>query len=382
MTTEQANAREELRALVKNSNSELVRTVADQVQAMSVREAALASNMASLLTRSGPAWLKGAEPGEIMAFTRAATFLGLNPIIGECYLIHGGFYTSLAGRRKLAQRTGRWDGEDPPTMLTAAEEQVHGVKPGDIARRVQLWAKGVSRPAVGIGIVRSQEIEANSQKRGADGLPFHPLGRIPEYMAVKRATSAAYKAAFADLDVAVADLEQRGLRGYSVQIIDAALGEQYIEVDAPEPLPQLEAPPAVDPFTGEILEQQPDDERVGASEPTLAERTAADMQAILGTDVDADVVVGGVAAWLAMYPDAPGVLAAIAIAEAVHADLNSGAPSPSAAVDKVHRQRAAAGLPFNADVMFGPSEQADEPADSGGPPARKSARANTAPLGL
>lgn len=131
-----------------------------------------------------------------------------------------------------------------------------------------------------------------------------------------------------------------------------------------------EQPHVVDATTGEV----------DGGPPPLAAQVAEAMQAILGVDVPADTVVDGVEAWLAMYADNEGAAEAIAIAEAVRAELDNGAPSAALAIDKVHRLRAEAGRPFNVDCIIDPTVQPEAAAESA--PAPRSRRGAAPQPGL
>lgn len=185
-------------------------------------EIARAQSQAQLLTKQGAQWVKDATPVQLEAFARACVGLGLNPLVGEAYLIHGGFYVGIQGRRKRAQETGAHRGESAPRLLTPEEKEIHGVKEGDVARIVEVWREGMRLPGFGVGIVRKGEIVEASAKKGRDGIPYSPLGRDPEGMAAKRAASKAYRIAFADIDLPTADVDGHGA---SARVIDAESGE-------------------------------------------------------------------------------------------------------------------------------------------------------------
>jgi len=350
---------QELRALVAASQSHKLEQVRESINAMTVREMALASNTAKLLQRQGPAWIKDASPPQIEAFTRVATFLGLNPIIGEIYLMHGAVYVSMAGRLKLAQRTGEFDGISEPRMLTPEQQQVYGVNDGDIARLVEVWRKGRRMPAVGVGIIRKGELEqARSGRRGPDGLPFSPIGRMPEYMAAKRAQVAGLRQAFPDLDVAVVDLEERGVRGYVATTVDGEFVDEYEDA---APLAALrEAQRSGEPFGTDapgVIDVEPTPEHTEPQTPyeVILQAVAPILMTEQNADTiedDANAALGSIGLWIEQYGDGTeAVQSAIEVAEAVAAELSAGAPSVALAADKVHRARAEAGQPFNAEAV-------------------------------
>lgn len=199
--TEQQEA-QEVRALIRASNSKYLQHLEEQ----SIVQREEAAQMRALLDRSGAQWLKNAPAGSIVAFCRVAAAIHLNPMMGEMYLIHGAPYVGIAGRRVLARRTGKMRGESAPRLPSKAELEVNGVKPGDVARIVEVYRAGDIIPSVGCGIVRSGEIKAASKKVDGDtGLPYAPLGRDPAGMAAKRAAVAAYKKAFPEIDIPAAE---------------------------------------------------------------------------------------------------------------------------------------------------------------------------------
>lgn len=204
--------------------------IAQQIEAMRAQTAAdiaRSRSVTDLLSRSGAEWLKGASTTQVAAFARVCVGLGLNPLVGEAYLIHGTLYVGIQGRRKLAVQTGALVGEDAPRLLTPEERTIFGVKDGDVARIVEVWRTGWRMPAQGVGIVRKGEIaNAMSGRKGPDGLPFMPLGRDPEGMAAKRAGVAAYKKGFPDLDLPTADVDRAGVHA---QIIDSESGDVLSE---------------------------------------------------------------------------------------------------------------------------------------------------------
>lgn len=281
MTTNQPSDADsqELRELVAQSP-----TIA---RAIEERRLQLASDLAAgrtltdLLQRSGPMWMKDANPQQIAAFARVCVALELNPLLGEAYLMHGTLYVGIAGRRKRAVQTGEYDGEGVPRLPTPEERVIYGVKDGDIARIVQVWRKGVRMPGEAVGIVRKGEYDAASQKRGPDGLPYAPIGRDPEGMAAKRGYAAAYKRVFGDLDLPTADMVQVGRR---VTITDVDSGQQLLDAPASDAeRPQYAEVGPVDIRTGEIIDQQPEPETPGEvpHEPTdeaLAAAAALDEQ--------------------------------------------------------------------------------------------------------
>lgn len=72
-----------------------------------------------------------------------------------------------------------------------------------------------------------------------------------------------------------------------------------------------------------------------------------------GDDTEAAVntALGGIGMWIEQYGDGTeAVQSALEVVEAVAAELSAGAPSVALAADKVHRARAEAGKPFNAEA--------------------------------
>lgn len=335
------------RAMVAQSS--MADALVDKLRAQTAVEVAQGKVITQMLQQSGPAWLKDANPAQTLAFARVCIGFGLNPLAGEAYLIHGGFYVGIQGRRKAAVRVGGFEGESAPRLLTPEEREIYGVHEGDIGRIIEVWRNGLRLPAVGCGIVRKGEIEnARSGRKGPDGLPFHPLGRDPEGMAAKRAATAAYKRGFPDLDLPTADADS-SMRG---RIIDAETGEVLGEDTRPE----LTTPPregvAVNAGSGPIdadFEPEPDQatdraaeaERVAAEYARLrAAAVAAFGQGDPPTNEQIDSFQTGGLDW----PDAE------AIAAAVWAFPDMDLPLP-AVVSRVHSDRAMAGQPFTAEAI-------------------------------
>lgn len=230
---------DELRALVATSPA--AQRMLDERRVDIASEIAEGRNIVGLLRRQGPMWLKDVTPEQALAFCRVALRLGLNPLVGEAYLVHGTFYVGVAGRRKMATRTGAFRGEDPPRLLTPEEDAIYGVRKGDVARIVQVWREGHRGPTLGCGIVRAGEIEAAKKKRdnspavGRDGLYQAPIARDPEGMAAKRAAVAAYKKAFADLDIPTAD-------AVGMRLVDVETGNDIGYLSDGTPLAALDDP--------------------------------------------------------------------------------------------------------------------------------------------
>ena len=214
----------EMTALV--ASSPLIAKQIETMRAQTAADIARSRSVTDLLSRSGAEWLKGATPVQVAAFARVCVGLGLNPLVGEAYLIHGTLYVGIQGRRKLATQTLALVGEDAPRLLTPDEREIYGVKDGDVARIVEVWRNGWRIPALGVGIVRKGEISKAQEKRGPDGIPYSPLGRDPEGMAAKRAAVAAYKKGFPDLDLPTADVDTAGLHA---RIIDSESGDVLSE---------------------------------------------------------------------------------------------------------------------------------------------------------
>ena len=256
MTT-QTTEDQELRALVQQSP-----TIARAIEAQRVevaQEIAMGRTLAQLLQRSGPAWLEKAQPQQVAAFARVAISLGLDPLVGECYLIHGTFYVGVQGRRKRAVQTGEFDGEGTPRLPTPEECEIYGVKDGDVARIVQVWRKGVRMPGEACGIVRLAETKGSAHL---------PLVNDSAGMAAKRAATAAYKRVFADLDLPTADVDRSSRR---ISIVDVDSGRVIAEGgDRGDATAQIERPGSdfvptnegeqpepgivVDEATGEIID--------------------------------------------------------------------------------------------------------------------------------
>ena len=376
--TEAEPSKADLRALVAGGSRQL-QQVADDLQGQSLREITLAKGFAGLLQRSGPQWLDGASEMQVMVFCRAAVYLRLNPLIGECYLLHGGFYVSVAGHRKLATLTGDMEGEGEPRMLTPEQEQVYGVRPGDIARTVDVWRRGWRAPAIGIGIVRAGELAAaTSGRKGPDGLPFTPLGRNPEYMSAKRAVKDALRKAFPDIDLNVAEMDEQG------RVVVDVEGWQPAAVPAPArqlprgdtvgeggPFSAAEPVSAAEPNThmGEALASTVADAtatvRLGTLTPRMADppgwAISLNVLTIAGTawagedaaEVDAAELVRATLGCTAEEWMSTGATAddAAAIATAVVQLWEAGGIDWAAAVSKAHALTALAGRPFTARVI-------------------------------
>lgn len=228
-------SKEEVRALVTGGGRMLQR-VGERLQVETVENITQARTAVSLLQSMAPEWIKGMSQAKLLAFARLANSLGLDPNAQECYVLHDTFYVSVTGRLKLAQRTGEFQGVTPPRIPTAAEAELYGVKPGDIARIVEGYRAGWVIPGEACGIVRAAEY--------AEAKSYLPLKKNPEWMAEKRAIVSVLKKMFADIDLPTAEFYDGG-----VEVLDVPSGATYapppaeIEAGMSEP-PPPDAPPA------------------------------------------------------------------------------------------------------------------------------------------
>lgn len=219
-------SRKEIRSLV-TTGGKMLQRVGDRLQATTIENVTQARTAVSLLTNMAPEWIKGIKPEKLLAFARLAVDLGLDPVAGECYIIHDTFYVSVSGRLKLAQRTGDFQGISPPRLCTPAEGELYGVKQGDFARIVEAYRVGWVIPGQACGIVRAAEY--------AEAKPFLPLKKNPEWMAEKRAIVGVLKKMFADIDLPTAELYDDG----GVTVFDAPSGPQ---IEAPDIEATFETP--------------------------------------------------------------------------------------------------------------------------------------------
>ena len=194
-------SKEEIRALV-TGGGRLLQRVGERLQVSAIENVTQARTAVTLLQNMAPTWINNIAPAKLLAFARLAVDLGLDPVAGECYILHDTFYVSVSGRLKLAQRSGEFQGVTPPRIPTAAEEQLYGVKPGDFARLVEGYRVGWVIPGQACGIVRAAE---------HSGAAVHlPIKKNPEWMAEKRAIVAVLKKMFADTDIPTAEVYDDG----------------------------------------------------------------------------------------------------------------------------------------------------------------------------
>tara|TARA_R110000824_G_scaffold68237_10_gene176662 strand:- start:787 stop:1863 length:1077 start_codon:yes stop_codon:yes gene_type:complete len=229
---------DEVKALV-SQGSAAMRNMAERANMDTLINRQLVAEQIKTLQGTGAQWIKSASAVQVKAFVQVSHALDLNPIAGDCYLIHGGFYISMQGRRALAQRTGQMGSESDMTMLTEAEQEVHGVQPGDIARKVEVLRSTMSAPVTGVGIVRAAEVQG-AQKGGmsSGGVYNLPLANMPEQMAGKRAAMAAYRKAFPEIAFGVERNEEDPM--------------DFDVIDMPS-----DAPAGVNTDTGEMADPEP-----------------------------------------------------------------------------------------------------------------------------
>ena len=271
MTTERAPTDEAVAAATRQMTvaaSPTMKAMTDRVNTEVAERRAETNEMVKMLQGLGPAWIKDATPAEMQAFCGLAVALGLSPVGGDCYLIHGVFYPSIQGRRSMAVRSGERRSESEPRMLSVAEETLHGAEPEDVARIVEVWRRGEGAPHLGVGIVRASEIEAakkgkeGKSAKGRDGVYYLPLAKDPPFMAAKRAAMAAYRKAFPELsfggnaarDIEVTDLgsvdaESDGPRAIKPEDLLASPAESSPAVDSSD----TAAPAVVDEATAAAL---------------------------------------------------------------------------------------------------------------------------------
>lgn len=273
MTTDTRAEADEVRALVAQSGSKMLR----QYQETMLAQRAEAMQYQALLTRQGPAFIKDCTPGQVLAFCRVAAAMQLNPLTGEIYLIHSTPFIGVAGRRVIARRTkvqlqGRtgssFHSESPPRLLSAEEQEIYGVRDGDVARAVLVKRRdefgGELQEWVGIGIVRRGEIESAQKQKDRDtGEPFRPIGRDPERMAAKRAAADAYKRGWPEVDIQSVETVPYDVDGEFVDVQDDAVAGVSIE-QAQVTTSETDEVPAAP------LEQQPEPPQAEAHVPASA----------------------------------------------------------------------------------------------------------------
>lgn len=214
-------SKEEVRSLV-TSGGKLLQRVGERLQVNAIENTTQARTAVQLLTNMAPEWIKGIRPEKLLAFARLAVDLGLDPVAGECYILHDTFYVSVTGRLKLAQRTGGFQGITPPRIPTAAEDTLYGVKPGDYARIVEAYRAGWKLPGQACGIVRAKEY--------AEARDFLPIKKNPEWMAEKRAIVGVLKKMFPDIDLPTGEVADDG----GVTVFDVPAGDPQQLSTAPD----------------------------------------------------------------------------------------------------------------------------------------------------
>ncbi len=327
----------DVKALVVDSP--LVRYATEKMQSMAIEEIARAKQDTALLQRTGAEWVTKADPQQVATFVRAAVSVGLNVLIGDAFLIHGGFFVSIQGRRKLAgQAVDRHGdtvlrGESPPRALTDAEYTLHGVHEGDVARIIDVFRADWDAPAQGIGIVRKKEIKPGGYK---------PVEDRPEYMAAKRAAASAYRIAFPDLATGTAEFDDGGRL-----VASDVTGVEIVEAIAAAP----EAPALPEPEP----EPVPSDGELDAD--TIRQRIEAANE--YGA---ADPLGGTIEEWLGLNPDvdvALSLLDDITTMLTEHEDMDA-----AEAISRTHAARAAAGLTYHAQAIIDNTHMSEAAAES------------------
>jgi len=147
--------------------------------------------------------IKGATDEQLAGFVLACNETGLNPFKRQVYAIpfkrkEGDHWvteyatvTGIGGYRALAERTGLYDGQDPPQFC--GEDGIwkdvwFGAKP-PAAARTAVYRKGSSRPVYGIALW--SEVAKRNEKGEPEGfwakMPIKMLGKSSEADALKRA---------------------------------------------------------------------------------------------------------------------------------------------------------------------------------------------------
>lgn len=310
----------DVRALVVDSP--LVRYATEKMQSMAIEEIARAKQDTALLQRTGAKWVTDATPEQLATFVRAAVSVGLNVLVGDAFLIHGGLFVSIQGRRKLAGKAvDRHDdtvlrGESPPRALTDAEFTLHGVHEGDVARIIDVFRADWDAPAQGIGIVRKKEIKPGGYK---------PVEDRPELMAAKRAAAMAYRIAFPDLATGTAEFDDGGRL-----VANDVTGVEIVEaVAAPTETPALPEGESYQPTPEERITQHIKD----------ASASVDDVELVLGCSI---------AIWLAESDEEQ----ALSLVDDLTTLLTEQEGMELAeAVSRIHAARAAAGLYYRADAI-------------------------------
>ena len=149
-----------------------------------------------------------------------------------------------------------------------------------------------------------------------------------------------------DLDVG-GDIEDGGAYAVIDGVVSEVTPEQAAARVAELPEAALYAEGDVEPTPEHIEPQTPYEVILQAVAPILMTEQNADT-----IEDDANAALGGIGMWIEQYGDGTeAVQSAVEIAEAVAAELSAGAPSVALAADKVHRARAEAGQPFNAEAV-------------------------------
>jgi len=124
--------------------------------------------------------------GKLMLAKVALTY-GFDPLMGEVMIYQGRPYVSIDGRYRMAQETGNLDGVET-RPANKQEREDWQIPDGDYFFRAEVCVKGASRPFVGWGRVRADEM---GKSKG-----YAPIDTQPQRMAEKRAEAQALRKAF------------------------------------------------------------------------------------------------------------------------------------------------------------------------------------------
>lgn len=137
---------------------------------------------------------KGATEDELKLFLNIAERTGLDPFTGQIHFIkrssqqpdgswqeRGTIQVGIDGLRVIAERTGEYDGQDPPEFLHEAGKV--------IAATVRVYRKGFSRPIAATAYWEEyvQQKRDGSPVRMWDKMPHSQLAKCAEALALRKA---------------------------------------------------------------------------------------------------------------------------------------------------------------------------------------------------
>lgn len=184
---------------------------------------------------------------ERFAIASVAHHYGLDPLLGEVFLLGGKPYISTKAMMRVATESGRLARPWSVRPFSAEEAELWGLRQGEIGVIATVWVKGIEHPFEGMGTACAEDVGILRQRGG--GVRHDP--RIVRKQAINRAVRDVLGQAFG---VATADADD-------IHDVNVVTGVQAPSSPALNASPAAQAIAGPRPSLGEALAQVTAQER-------------------------------------------------------------------------------------------------------------------------